>query len=87
MLPADDRTVQLDLLLRFFTPDGIFLVYQEENDGLGRHHVLLDLTVELLLPVRVEQVEHLLLAEDLPLLVENLKVLLFQSFVDFGDLQ
>ena len=85
VLPPDDGAVQLDFLLGLLAPDGVGLVDQQQDDRLGRHHVLLDLSEEVLVPVRVKQIQYFFFAQDLAFLVKDLEVLLIEHLVDLGD--
>lgn len=85
MLPPNNGTVQLDFLLGLLAPDSVSLVDQQQDDRLCRHHVLFDLSEEVLLSVRIEKIQYFFFAQDLAFLVKDLKVLLIEHLVDLRD--
>ena len=83
LLPAHYWVVQLDVFFAFlFSWDGLFVVDEQKNDGLCSHEVLLDVREVRSVTVVIEQVEDLFSSENLPDLMENLKVVLSKLVID-----
>ena len=90
LLPAHDRHIKLDLfeaLGVFGVRDLVNFVDEKHDDRLSGHHMLLNVGVVGGVSVRVKQVEHLFARQNLAFFVEDLKVVLFEIFVQFVNLR
>ena len=80
-LPADDRALKLDVFVTLnFSRHRLFVIDEEEHDGLGRHQVFLDVREVRGVTMFVEQVQNFFSGKDFLDLVEDFKVI-FAEFV------
>jgi len=86
LLPSYDRALQLDIFTLVLIPDFVHLVNEEHDNGISSHHMLFNISIKAFLFVGVKQVQDLFSAEDLPLLMENFKIVPVQRLVDFLQL-
>ena len=81
-LPADDRALKLDVFLTLnFSRHRLFVIDEEEHDGLGRHQVFLDVREVRGVTMFVEQVQNFFSGKDFLDLVEDFKVILSELFI------